>query len=96
MILWIDDNMILGTEDLVMQGKADLMKQFQCNDCGSLEEYVGNKIKYVGDDTIQFVQMVLLQSYSGEFKLGKKCFNTLAIPGTVLKKPAEDGKVLGG
>ncbi len=34
MILWIDDNMILGPEDLVMQVKADLMKQFECEDCG--------------------------------------------------------------
>jgi hypothetical protein len=38
--------------------------------------------------------MVVLQSYSNEFKLKKKCFNTPAIPGTVLKKAAEDGKVL--
>jgi hypothetical protein len=51
-ISWIDDNMILGPEDLVMQIKANLMKQFQCNDCGRLEEYVGNKIKLVGDDAI--------------------------------------------
>jgi hypothetical protein len=42
------------------------------------------------------VQTGLLQSYSNEFKLGKKCFNMPAIPGTVLKKPAEDGKVLSG
>jgi hypothetical protein len=55
-----------------------------------------NKFKYFGDDAISFMQTVLLQSYSNEFKLGKKCFNTPAIPGTVLKKPAEDGKVLGG
>jgi hypothetical protein len=40
--------------------------------------------------------MVLLQSSSNNFKLGKKCFNTPTIPGTVLKKPAEDGKVLDG
>ncbi len=88
--------MILGPEDLVMQVKADLMKQFKCNDCGRLEEYIGNKIENVGDDATQFVQMVLLQSYSNEFKLGKKCFNTPATPGTVLKKSAEDGKVLDG
>jgi hypothetical protein len=96
MISWIGDNMILCPEDLVMQVKADLMKQFKCDDCGHLKEYVGNKIKCVRDDAIQFVQMVLLQSYSNKFKLGKKCFNTPAIPGTVLKNPAEDGKVLGG
>jgi hypothetical protein len=33
-ISWIDDNMILGPEDLVVQVKADLMKQFKCDDCG--------------------------------------------------------------
>jgi hypothetical protein len=38
--------------------------------------------------------MVLLQSYCNEFKLGKKCYNTPALPGTVLKKPAENGKLL--
>jgi hypothetical protein len=96
MISWIDDNMIFGPEDLVMQVKANLMKQFECNYCVRLKEYVGNKIKYVGDDSIRFAQMVLLQSYSNEFNLGKLCFNTPATPGTVLKKLAEDGKVLGG
>jgi hypothetical protein len=52
MISWIDNNMLLCPEDLVMQVKANLMKQFKCNDVGHLEEYVGNKIKYVGDDAI--------------------------------------------
>ncbi len=37
---------------------------------------------------------MLLQSYSDEFNLEKKCHNTPAAPGTVLKKLAEDGKVL--
>ncbi len=31
MMFLIDDNMILGPEDLVMQDKADLMKQFNCD-----------------------------------------------------------------
>ncbi len=52
MISWIDNYMILGPEVWVMQFKADLMKQFKCNNCGHLKEYVGNKIKYVGDDAI--------------------------------------------
>jgi hypothetical protein len=90
----VDDNMILGPEDLVMQIKADLMKQFECEDCGQLKEYIVNKINYVGDDTIQFVQTVLLQSYSDKFNLEKRCHNTAAIPGTMHKKPVEDGKVL--
>jgi hypothetical protein len=37
---------------------------------------------------------VLLQSYSDEFNLKGKCHNTPAVPGTVLKKPAEDGNIL--
>ncbi len=52
MISWINDNMILGPNNLVMQIKNDLMKQFKCNDCGHLEEYVGNKIDYIGKDAI--------------------------------------------
>jgi hypothetical protein len=52
MISWINDNIILGPTDLVMQVKADLMKQFECNDCGPLEEYIGNKIEYVQNDMI--------------------------------------------
>ena len=52
MILWIDNNMILGPEDLVMQIKANSMKQFECNNCGCLKEYIGSKIEYVGDDAI--------------------------------------------
>jgi hypothetical protein len=42
------------------------------------------------------VKTVLLQSYIDEFNLGKECFNMPAIPGTVLKKPAEDGRVFDG
>jgi hypothetical protein len=53
-----------------------------------------NKIDYVGDDAIQFVQTVLQPSYSDKFNLEKKCHNTPAVPGTVLKKPVEDRKVL--
>jgi hypothetical protein len=70
MILWIDDNMILGPEDLVIQIKAILMKQFKCDDSGHLKDYVGNKIKYVGDNAIRFVQAELLQSYRVNYKLG--------------------------
>ena len=81
MISWIDDNMILGPSDLVMQVKEDLMKQFDCDDCGRLEEYVGNKIEYVSNDAIRFVQTVLMQSYSDKFELGKRCYNTPAQPG---------------
>ncbi len=43
---------------------------------------------------IHFIQTVLLQSYSEEFKLKEKCHNTPAVLGPVFKKPAEVGNVL--
>jgi hypothetical protein len=70
--------MILGPEGLVMQVKADLMKQFECDDCGRLEEYIGNKINHVQSDAIRFDQTVLLQSYSDKFNLKGNCHNTPA------------------
>jgi hypothetical protein len=94
MISWINDNMILGPSNLVMQIKNDPMKQFECNDCGHLEEYVGNKIDYIGKDAIPFTQNVLMQSYSDEFELPKRSYNTPAQPGTVLMKPVKNGEVL--
>jgi hypothetical protein len=96
MISWIDDNMILGPSNLVMQLKSNLMQQFNCDNYGHLEEYVSNKIEYVGNDAIQFVQSVLMQSDNDEFELGKRYYNTPVQPGTVLMKPAKDSdKLLG-
>ncbi len=42
----------------------------------------------------EFVQTVLMQSYSDEFKLGKRCYNKPAQPGMVLMKPVDDSKLL--
>jgi len=94
MISWIDDNMIVGPSDMVMQLKSDLMKEFECDDCGELNEYIGNKIERVGEDAIRFVQTVLVQSFEDEFDLGNRCYNTPAQPGTVLMRPAESEDVL--
>jgi hypothetical protein len=88
--------MIPGPSNLVMQFKNDLMKQFECNDCGRLKEYVGNKIDFIGKDAIQFTQNVLMQSYSDEFKLPKRSYNTPVQLGTVLMKPVKNGEVLSG
>ncbi len=54
-----------------------------------------DKIEYVRNNAIHFVQTVLLQSYSNKFNIGKKkSHNMSAIPGTVLKRPAKDVNVL--
>ncbi len=52
MITWINGNMIIGPSDLVLKLKSNLMEQFECNDCGLLTEYIGNKIERVSEDAI--------------------------------------------
>ena len=61
---------------------------------GQLEEYVGNKIDYIGKDAIRFTQNMLMHSYSNKFELPKRSYNTPVQPGTVLMKPVENGEVL--
>jgi hypothetical protein len=92
MISWTDDYMILGPANSVMEVKSDLMKQFKWDDCEVLIEYIVNKIKYVGDYAVRFVQTMLMQSYEEEFKLGS--YSTPAAPGTVLMSLVEEEEVL--
>jgi hypothetical protein len=80
----------------VLDLKQDLMKQFNCDGCGKMDKYVGCTIKKPESGGIKFLQKVLVQSFNNEFDIKSlkfKKFNTLATPGTVLKKPVE-GNVL--
>jgi hypothetical protein len=87
MMSWIYDNAIVGKEQDVFDLKQLLMQQFECDDCGPMNEYVGCTIEKCKSGGITFLQKVLLQSYNVEFNIkGLKKFNTLATPGTVLKK----------
>jgi hypothetical protein len=70
------------------------IQRVDCEDCGRLEEYVGNKIKYLGEDAIWFTQPVLLQSFNDKFELPTRCYYTPAQPGTVLRKTDEDALTL--
>ncbi len=94
MTSWIDGNIIVGPSDLVLRLKSNLIEQFECNNCGVLTEYIGNKIEQVGEDAIRLVQTVLTQSYEDEFELGNRCYNTAAQPGMVLMHPVEGKEVL--
>jgi len=94
MMSWIDDNAIIGKEQDVFDLKQLLMQQFECDDCGPMNEYVGCTIEKCKSGGIKFLQKVLLQSYDDEFNIkGLKKFNTPATPGTVLKKLI-DGETL--
>ena len=91
----IDDNAIVGQERDVTELKKALMNQFECEDCGPMDEYVGCTIEKLKTGGVKFQQKVLLQSYRDEFDiLNMKKFNTPAAPGTVLKKPDEGEEVL--
>ncbi len=95
MMSWIDDNAIIGQESNIMDLKKALMKQLECKDCGPMDEYVGCTIEKLETGRIKFWQKVLLQSYRDEFNIGcMKKFNTLAAPGTVLKKPDNGKEIL--
>ncbi len=74
--------------------KKELMNQYDCDNCGKMDEYVGCTIEKLESGGIKFLQKVLVQSFNDEFDIeGLKKFNTPATPGTVLKKPVE-GDVL--
>jgi hypothetical protein len=94
MISWINDSMIVGPSDLVLKLKSNLMEQFECDNCGELTEYIGNKIERIGEDAIGLVQTVLTQNYENEFNLGNRCYNTAAQPGMVLMHPVKGEEVL--
>jgi hypothetical protein len=84
----------MGYEKDMLDLKKDLMNQFECDDCGKMDEYVGCTIEKLESGGIKFLQKVLVQSFKDEFDIEElKKFNTPAAPGTVLKKPVE-GDVL--
>jgi len=95
MMSWIDDNAIVGHESDVMELKKALMNQFECEDCGLMDEYVGCTIEKHKTGGVKFRQKVLLQSYRDEFDILKmKKFNTPVAPDTVLRKPDEGEELL--
>jgi hypothetical protein len=67
-VLWIDDNLIIGSKKVVEKTKEDIMERFDCEDCGDIEEYVGCKIVRT-NNSLKFTQPVLMQSYNERFEL---------------------------
>ncbi len=88
MMSWINNNAIVGQESDVLNLKNELKKQFECNYCGTMVEYVGCTIEKCKSGGIKCLQ------YRDEFDIKDLTkFNTPATPGTILKKPI-DGDVL--
>jgi hypothetical protein len=88
-ISWVDDFLICGPKEGVMESKAQMMDVFECDDIGEMKEYVGCKVER-NDKLVKMTQPVLLQSYSDEFDLPEGATpKTPAVPGQVLHKPRE-------
>jgi hypothetical protein len=64
-LLWIDNNLIIGSKKAVEKTKKDIIKGFDCKDCGDIEEYMGCKIARA-KNLLKFTQPVLMQSYNDE------------------------------
>jgi hypothetical protein len=84
-VTWVDDCLVCGKKEAVLEAKADLMSRFDCDEVGELKEYIGCKVDR-GDGFLKLTQPVLLQSFEDEFDIpAMKKPNTPAIPGNVLR-----------
>ena len=94
-ISWVDDCLVCGSPEGVKIARAQMMEQFDCDDIGNMDEYVGCKITRDHEKkTLKFTQPVMLQSFSDEFELPEgKPPNTPANPGQFLVK-GEEGTFL--
>jgi hypothetical protein len=84
-VTWVDDCLVCGNKEAVMEAKKDLMSRFDCDEVGELTEYIGCKVER-GDGYLRLTQPVLLQSFEDEFEIpNMKIPNTPAVPGQVLR-----------
>jgi Reverse transcriptase (RNA-dependent DNA polymerase) len=44
-ILWVDDLLTVKKPSVITRAKNDMMQQFECDDVGKVEEFLGNKIE---------------------------------------------------
>ena len=65
------------------------MTYFECEDCGEMKEYVGNKLTRLEDGGLKFTQDVLIQSFKDEYNISDKKWSAPAAPGSVLEKVRE-------
>ena len=95
LVIWIsfiDDMCGTGQKESLIQSKIELMKIFDCDEIGSIKEYVGCKVDYdPKKGKMKLTQPVLIQSLRDEFDLPEDIIvSTPAVPGTVLSKDVLD------
>ena len=85
----------MGTKEDIATDE-EFQRQFDCDDVGPVEEYVGYRIeRNEKDRSIRFTQPVLLQSYGDNFELTSNKPTTPAESGTTLAYGTENLKVGG-
>ena len=94
-VSWIDDNLFIGTKAGVAEVKAKFMEQFDCTECGDLDEYVGLKLQKTDEGpcgTLIMTQPVLVQKLKDEYDTnpGGKKWNSPAEAGSILFKTDQD------
>jgi hypothetical protein len=88
-ITWINDNMIIGNQEVVKRTKKEFITDFEREDCGKMQEYVCNKINRLEDRGLKFTRDVSIQSFRDEYDVSDKKCITLITPGTVFEKVKE-------
>jgi hypothetical protein len=86
----VDDLLTIGKPSVVTKAKNDMMHQFECDDVGKIQEFLGNKIEIDNvSKTTKFTQPVLLQSLKDEFVLKKGKVKLPATAGSILSYKGE-------
>jgi hypothetical protein len=71
-ISWIDDFLVCGNKQSVMEAKDMMGKIFDCKDVGEMNEYVGCKIERdLEAPSLRMTQPFLLQSFEDEFDISQ-------------------------
>lgn len=69
-ISWVDNCLVCGSPEGVKIAEAKMMSQFDCDEIGNMDEYVGCKIdRDIKKQTLRFTQPVMIQSFMDEFDI---------------------------
>ena len=94
-VAWIDNNLIVHKTAGINEVKNKLMKQFECTDCGNLDEYVGLKLECDEKGVcggLKMYQPILMQSLVDEFEMNPNTrkWSSPAEAGSIMYKTEDD------
>ena len=86
-ISWIDDCLVVGPAKSLKQAKDKMIKRFDCDEIGNMNEYVGCKLeRSYQTRSLKFTQPVMIQSFVDEFGVEDKEQELPAKPGQILPR----------